>query len=497
MNILPSTLHKRTYFILTVAITIPMLIFSCVNAYNTRDILMFEKEKQLIAVVTQLDAALYKSYESIIREENASELSSEEKRKILNQKLQPIVNKLSEKYPDYGMGYYHPDLNIVAVVPYSSNLLGKKAHPLSLGVYQNQGITEVELDSGVTRNNKPLLALNYPLFYDGSIIGHVWANIPTEDINQEMYFTIGRNLTIIFLFWLSIVGIVRWSFRKTNKYLAEFSYQIKHGDVNIEKFNEIPELIPVIETVCTLRQTILHEYEEKEQVNRELVKLDRLNLVSQMAAGVAHEIRNPMTVVMGYLQRLYIKATSEQTKEHLRLILEELKRVDEIIADFLSLARNKPLEISKQQLNTIVSNLYPLIYADAVNKSIEVILNLEGNLPEIYCNKKEISQLFLNLCRNAIEAIGGKGRLRIQTLQKNDSVELQVEDNGCGIPSALIDKIFDPFFTTKEQGTGLGLAVCRRIVERHCGKLRIESNECIGTKFIVQFPVPSPKLKMR
>jgi two-component system, sporulation sensor kinase E len=226
---------------------------------------------------------------------------------------------------------------------------------------------------------------------------------------------------------------------------------------------------------------------EQEKLRQEMNRLDRLNLIGEMAAGVAHEIRNPMTVVQGYLQMLSRQAEAK-TLEKYEIIMEELNRISEIVTDFLTVARNKVVQKSHQNINDIIENLYPLIQTDAIKHNVSVELALQRDIPELYLNDKEIRQLILNLVRNGIEAITTKGKLTLETKLVDSMVELTIADTGCGIPQEIMHKIFDPFFTTKDHGTGLGLAVCLGIVERHGGKIEVASPEGMGTRIVVLFP---------
>lgn len=481
----PVTLNTRIYLILTIIITIPLLFFAYINAINIKQLLIYEKRETLAVISNTLEQRLSRSYDAILAEKNAQNLTSEEKRKVLNEYLQPIVNEVSAKYPGYGLGYYHPEFKVLALAPFNKNLIGVEAHPLSLKVYQNKTTTIAELDSGVTRDGKPLLGFNYPQFYDGVMIGHVWANVKAEDIEREFYIIWLKNLSLIFAVWCLLIYTIRWGFHVIDKSLDAFSIQIQEDNFDSSKLKNFPQLIPVLELVSDLRQHLKKEYETREKINEELSKMDRLNLVSQMAAGVAHEVRNPMTVVMGYMQMLASKA-DESSKHRYTLVLDELKKVNEIITDFLSLARNKTIERQTYQINDIIDGLYPLIYADLVKRGINIELELDETLPRINCDKKEISQLLLNLARNASEAMQDKvGVLKIKTTNLCGKVQILISDNGCGIPEHLMKKIFDPFFTTKDEGTGLGLAVCRSIIERHEGEIIIQSQEGVGTTFTI------------
>lgn len=225
---------------------------------------------------------------------------------------------------------------------------------------------------------------------------------------------------------------------------------------------------------------------QNKKLETELARLDRLTLIGEMAAGVAHEVRNPLTVIKGYLQFLSRKATQD-TREQFAVVLDELVRVEKIIGDFISLARTKASEQREVDLNAMISDVFPLIYADAVSRSIEVRV-CYNPIPKIIADEKEIKELILNLSRNGLEASGQQGRLTIATAFEAGEVILRVTDNGCGIPQDKHQKIFDPFYSTKDDGTGLGLAVCASVADRHGGVIEVESREGSGTAFIVKLP---------
>lgn len=233
---------------------------------------------------------------------------------------------------------------------------------------------------------------------------------------------------------------------------------------------------------------IVQDITELETLRMELNHVERLSLVGQMAAGITHEIRNPMAVVRGFLQLMREK--SPPTLDHYyRIVMEELDRANGIINDFLSLAQNRPVESEKCHLHDIIKELTPLLWADANLRGQTIEVKLDDSMPVLLLNAKEIKQLILNLSRNAMEAMTEKGQLTIETRVTNQGGLLMVSDTGPGIPSGQREKLFEPFFTTKAKGTGLGLALCLSIVERHGGKITVDSTEGQGTTFTVLFPL--------
>ncbi|MGG3741918.1 two-component system sensor histidine kinase NtrB [Paenibacillus chibensis] len=235
---------------------------------------------------------------------------------------------------------------------------------------------------------------------------------------------------------------------------------------------------------------VIQDITELERLRSELGNVERLSLVGQMAASITHEIRNPMAVVRGFLQLMKEKSP-ESLDHYYRIVMEELDRANGIINDFLSLAQNRISEKEQWHLHQIINDLSPLLWADANLRGQTIELVLDENVPKLNLNAKEIKQMLLNLARNGMEAMEEKGKLSIQTRlkKKEQIVELVIRDTGVGMSKSRQERLFEPFFTTKAKGTGLGLALCLSIVERHGGKIMVESEEGQGTTFVIQLPL--------
>jgi PAS domain S-box-containing protein len=233
--------------------------------------------------------------------------------------------------------------------------------------------------------------------------------------------------------------------------------------------------------------SIGNDITELRQYQSEISRLDNLNLMGQMAASIAHEVRNPMTSLKGFLQLFQSQYKYSEDKDVIELMIEEIDRVNEIITTFLSLARKNTINLQPQSLNDSIINLQPLIIADALKHDVYVDINL-NHIPKILIDESEFRQLLLNLARNAIQAMPEGGTLTIKTLEDNHGVKMVVQDEGQGIPPEIMEKIGTPFSTTKENGTGLGMAVCYSIAERHNAKIEIRTGS-EGTSFSVTFPV--------
>ena len=235
---------------------------------------------------------------------------------------------------------------------------------------------------------------------------------------------------------------------------------------------------------------IIQDLTEEEKIRSELDNVERLTLVGQMAAGITHEIRNPMAVVRGFLQLMREKSP-EDMHSYYHIVMEELDRANSIINDFLSLAQSRVSDKETVQLHLIIEELAPLIWADANLRGQSVELKLNPSLPLLLLNVREIKQLILNLARNGMEAMDAKGVLTLETHAYEDTAQLIIRDTGSGISKSQLEQLFVPFFTTKSQGTGLGLSLCLSIAERHDGTITVDSEEGSGTSITVSFPFES------
>mgnify|MGYP001378616612 CR=1 FL=1 len=234
---------------------------------------------------------------------------------------------------------------------------------------------------------------------------------------------------------------------------------------------------------------ICQDITEIEKLRNELHRIDRLQIIGQMAASFAHEVRNPLTVIRGFMQLMQRQMDPMKIQDYLKMVISELDRSNEIIGNFLSLSQNRFLQKDMINLNRIIEEIETLLIAEANHSNIELIIEKDPNLQDLLLNDKEIKQLILNLTRNGMESMSGGGKLYIRTVQLPDAALLEVQDTGHGIPQDKLDQLFEPFYTTKPSGTGLGLAVCLSIVERHQAKIDVKSQESVGTTFTIRFNV--------
>jgi PAS domain S-box-containing protein len=265
----------------------------------------------------------------------------------------------------------------------------------------------------------------------------------------------------------------------------EIHFYRKNGEQRLGLYTA--ECLTINGDLCIL--SIVTDITERKKMETEMIRLDRLNMVGEIAASIGHEIRNPMTTVRGFLQIMRENGDYLKEKESFDLMIEELDRANSIITEFLSLAKTKLIELKLTNFNSIIKNIYPLVQASAMVQDKNVITELQ-DIPDVFIDEKEIRQLILNLVYNGLESMNPGGNVTLGTFMEEDSVILSIKDQGSGIDPDVLSKIGTPFFTTKEKGTGLGLAVCYGIATRHKAKIDIDTSSN-GTTFFIRFPKPN------
>lgn len=242
-----------------------------------------------------------------------------------------------------------------------------------------------------------------------------------------------------------------------------------------------------------LNLTILRDITEKLEMQEQIRKSDTLSVVGELAAGIAHEIRNPMTAMKGFIQLLE-SSIQDDFSTYFYVINTELQRIESIITEFLVLAKPQAVRYSSQDVKGIMKETLDLMAAQALLKNVQFEQDWEGREYNVYCEANQLKQVFINMIKNAIESMSKGGTVHIKiTEEVRGHIRVTIKDEGGGISKEKIKKLGEPFYTTKERGTGLGLMVSYKIIEEHKGTIEVESEEGNGTAFSISLPRSAAK----
>lgn len=345
---------------------------------------------------------------------------------------------------------------------------------------------------------------------------YITAYEPIEDINHERigilyvgileqkYFDIKRDIILAFL-TITILGVlitmvfsyfISQRISIPIKKLVLASREIADGNldaqVEIRSSDELGKLAYTFNKMAAALKE--RDQQLKEFTRKKISESERLAMVGQLAANVAHELNNPLQGIITYASLSLEKETFDNScKQNINKIVIQANRCRDIIRGLLDFSRQKHPDKTLCNINTLLQGCLSLVENQAIFHNIEVVMNLDPSLPMIIVDPSQIERVFLNLIINAAEAMEGAGRLTITTAidSVDQSIHIDVQDTGSGISPENIEKVFDPFFTTKEtgHGVGLGLAISYGIVEEHNGKLSVESKLGKGTTFTVSLPL--------
>ena len=236
---------------------------------------------------------------------------------------------------------------------------------------------------------------------------------------------------------------------------------------------------------------LFRDLSDVKALQEQIKRSERLASLGQLAAGIAHEIRNPLGSLKGFLQYFQRKLSlQDQDKTYLTVMMKEVDRLNSVISNLLDFARPKEPVLDSCELPELLHHVLTLIKSDLQAKQLALSLDIQEYLPQIRLDRDQITQVILNILLNAIHATEPGGQILIEAHLQSDAnrLELTISDNGKGIAPENVSKVFDPFFSTKKQGTGLGLAVAYSIIEYHHGEMTVESKEGNGSTFRINLP---------
>ncbi len=332
----------------------------------------------------------------------------------------------------------------------------------------------------------------------GDVIGILYVGIL-----EQRFVDIKRNAILIFL-GLTIAGAIgalilayflMTDLMKPVRRLVTASHELSQGNFSYQIDPISKSELGELERTFNFMASSLKERDEemKEQTQRQLIQSEKLASVGRLAAGVAHQINNPLTGVLTYSSLLLRgKSEGDPDREDLQVIVDETMRCREIVKGLLEFSKQAEPQKDAIDINDVIRNALTLTRHQSLLHDVKVITELSDQLPQIVVDGSQIQEVLLNIILNAIDAIKKGGELRVSSnmIDSGQVVQIRIADTGCGISSEDLDKVFDPFFSTKgAKGTGLGLAVAYGVIEKHRGKIQMASEIGKGTTCIIDLPV--------
>lgn len=332
---------------------------------------------------------------------------------------------------------------------------------------------------------KPIIIKNY-----GSI-GYLRIGVTKRHLIENIE-NIKRRL-IFFLFIVTGFGITLGTYisKKIINPLVLLNQTVKRvsqgelgAKVEIIGYGEIKELSLAFNEMSTKIKELVHSIKNAQE---NLIRAEKFYALGEFSAAIAHEIKNPLTSIKMLMQTVKEEGTSLNPTD-INIIEGEINRIDKIVKDFLAFARPIKSELSPVSINEIVKEIVLLSKPKIEQAQLNLIEQYDDKQPVVKACSDSLKQVFLNIILNAIQAMNPEGTLVVETFSDSNTVTINIQDTGCGIPEEYMDRIFDPFFTTKNEGTGMGLAIVKNIIIEHGGEIRVTSK--IGNGTIVSVILP-------
>ncbi|WP_312096940.1 PAS domain S-box protein [Niallia sp.] len=507
-SVLPLTVHNKLHYFEAMTSRLPFEMGFVTIIKNITEEIEKEREKEEKQILYNefftevLDGiVLWKETGQIIAA-NASALKIFEstKEQLLTSKISDYIYKKDKRYAEIVMNLYHQKENreeLMFLMPNGQKKILEfttKLHSvegLNMSIFRN--VTERYKMEEELRESKAMFENIFEEVFDGIIIWDQHYKI--IDMNKAAERLLSKSKECL-------IGLNLLSILPSAKSIGE---DIKPKLVNVKEDGQNRGLYTVkfpnkreytqleyrnkFNIYSGLSITTLRDITENAVLEEQLRKSSTLNVVGELAAGIAHEIRNPMTALKGFIQLLETDVASRENEMYFSVIKSELTRIESIINEFLLLAKPQAVKKVKSDLTQIMNETIELLHAQAVLQNVQFKKHYDKAIPMVYCEPNQMKKVFINIIKNAIEVLVDGGEIEVSIELKEDYFHIAIRDNGKGMSKEKLARIGEPFYTTKEKGTGLGLLVSYQIMEDHQGKVTVESELGIGTTFHLQLPI--------
>ncbi|WP_400246932.1 PAS domain S-box protein [Niallia sp. JL1B1071] len=507
-SVLPITVNNKLHYFETLTSRLPYEMGFVTIIENITEEIEKEREKEETQILYNeyfseaLDGiVLWKETGKIIAA-NASALKIFEstREQLLTSKISDYIYKKDKRYAEIVMNLYHQKENreeLMFLMPNGQKKILEfttKLHSvegLNMSIFRN--VTERYKMEEEIRESKAMFKNIFEEVFEGIII---WdEKFKIIDMNKAAERLLGKNKECL-------IGLDLLSTLPSAKSIGE---DIKPKLLNLKEEGQNRGLYTVkcqnkreytqleyrnkFNVYSGLSITTLRDITENAVLEEQLRKSSTLNVVGELAAGIAHEIRNPMTAIKGFIQLLETDVASSENEMYFTVIKSELTRIESIINEFLLLAKPQVVKYVKSDLRQIMNETMELLHAQAVLQNVQFKKMYEEEIPMIYCEPNQMKKVFINIIKNAIEVLEDGGEIEVSIKAKQDYFHIGIRDNGKGMSKEKLARIGEPFYTTKEKGTGLGLLVSYQIIEEHHGKVTVESELGVGTTFHLLLPI--------
>jgi len=490
--------HLLIVIIFLLFIPFLVMLYDLYFAARSEDAMLRGHEEKLKSAVDSVIIPQMENYIEINSTSNINQLSKEQKSTLLEKAFGNATAHLVASNPGVRFGLYIPENKQIFIKGFLHQY--RNLNPEEQKKREQRILREAK--SGlvaVAASGKPLSRLTSslndetyeylaPLYVNGNLVAVVWADERLHPIfaQSRRFLTLIKYAAIFGLFIGAIGSLI------IIHELTSGVNTIKNGLKNMQKniHHKIPEIKGEIGEIARAINKMARSVAEKEKLEEELRRSERLAALGRLVAGVAHELRNPIGIVKTITQLMEQELRNVPAAlEYSKVIKEQVERQNRVIKELLDFGRpSKPI-IEPVSINSLLEKVLTFTEPMLRQHNITLELSLASELPQVRVDGEQIKQVFVNLILNAVQAMPESGKLTIKTFSEKGYVCTAFNDTGKGIPPSEIKNIFDPFYTTKDTGTGLGLSISHQIVNLNKGIIEVESSSK-GSTFTVKLPIP-------